>query len=113
VPPIFSAIQKDGKRAYDMARAGEKVELASRKVLVESFKITHINMPYVGFEIVCSKGTYIRALARDFGKLFLPSSINNCPAIWVSLSSCFNLLHILNSGASIPKSPYFLFLLVE
>jgi tRNA pseudouridine55 synthase len=69
VPPIFSAIQKDGKRAYELARAGEKVELASRKVLVESFKITHINMPYVGFEIVCSKGTYIRALARDFGKL--------------------------------------------
>ncbi|MDZ4667007.1 MAG: tRNA pseudouridine(55) synthase TruB [bacterium] len=69
VPPIFSAVQKDGRRAYQLARAGEKVELASRKVWVESFKITHINLPLIGFEIVCSKGTYIRALARDFGNL--------------------------------------------
>lgn len=68
VPPLFSAIKKDGVRAYDRARAGSDMELDARKVMVHSFKITSINMPFVGFEIVCSKGTYIRSLARDFGR---------------------------------------------
>lgn len=68
VPPLFSAIKKDGVRAYQMARAGSDIELPSRKVRVDSFVITHINLPYIGFEIKCSKGTYIRSLARDLGK---------------------------------------------
>jgi len=68
IPPLFSAIKKDGVRAYQMARSGSTVELPSRKVRVDKFTITHIHLPYIGFEIACSKGTYIRSLARDFGK---------------------------------------------
>ncbi len=69
VPPLFSAIKKDGVRAYQMARAGSDVQLASRKVLVSEFEITAIQLPLVSFRVKCSKGTYIRSLARDFGKL--------------------------------------------
>lgn len=69
VPPLFSAIQKDGKRAYEFARAGVEMELPSRKVMVHEFEITSIELPLVYFKITCSKGTYIRSLARDFGKL--------------------------------------------
>jgi len=68
IPPVFSALKKDGKRLYEFARAGEKVEIKSRKVFVEDFEITRIALPEVDFRIVCSKGTYIRSLANDFGK---------------------------------------------
>lgn len=67
-PPVFSAIKKDGKRLYDFARNGEEVEIASRKVTVSEFEITNIDLPVINFRIVCSKGTYIRSLANDFGK---------------------------------------------
>ena len=67
-PPVFSALKKDGKRLYEYARAGEKVDIKSRKVSVLEFEITKINLPEVDFRIVCSKGTYIRSLAHDFGK---------------------------------------------
>lgn len=67
-PPVFSALKKDGKRLYEYARAGEAVEIKSRKVSVSEFEITRINLPEVDFRIVCSKGTYIRSLAHDFGK---------------------------------------------
>jgi tRNA pseudouridine55 synthase len=67
-PPIFSAIKKDGKRLYEHARAGEEVEIASRKTTVHDFEITRVALPEVDFRIVCSKGTYIRSLAFDFGK---------------------------------------------
>ena len=67
-PPIFSAIKKDGKRLYEHARAGEEVEIQSRKVEIIEFEITRINLPEVDFRVVCSKGTYIRSLAFDFGK---------------------------------------------
>lgn len=67
-PPIFSAIKKDGKRLYEHARAGEEVEIQSRKVEIMEFEITQINLPEVDFRVVCSKGTYIRSLAFDFGK---------------------------------------------
>jgi len=66
-PPIFSAIQKDGKRLYDIARAGETVEIEPRKVEIKSFELSRINIPEVDFKVVCSKGTYIRSLAYDFG----------------------------------------------
>jgi tRNA pseudouridine55 synthase len=69
IPPLFSAIQKDGKRAYEYARAGVDMELPARNVLVHSFEITSISLPLVSFKITCSKGTYIRSLARDFGKI--------------------------------------------
>ena len=68
VPPMFSAIKKDGKRLYEFARAGESVEINSRKVHISEFEITKIDGLNVHFRIVCSKGTYIRSLANDFGK---------------------------------------------
>lgn len=67
VPPIFSAIQINGQRAYTLARAGEEVELKPRQIEILEFEITDIQMPLVSFRIVCSKGTYIRSIARDFG----------------------------------------------
>lgn len=67
VPPLYSAVFINGKRAYEYARAGEEAEIKSREVDIREFEITDINMPTVSFRIVCSKGTYIRSLARDFG----------------------------------------------
>ena len=67
-PPIYSAIKKDGKRLYMYARAGEKVEINSRKIEIFDFKIMKIDMPNIDFEISCSKGTYIRSIANDFGE---------------------------------------------
>jgi tRNA pseudouridine55 synthase len=67
-PPIFSAIKKDGVRLYEHARAGEVVEIASRKTTIHEFEITRIELPEVDFRVVCSKGTYIRSLAYDFGR---------------------------------------------
>jgi len=66
-PPIFSAIKKDGKRLYELAREGKTTEIKSRKITIEAFEITKINFPKIEFRIVCSKGTYIRSLAFDFG----------------------------------------------
>ena len=67
-PPVFSAIKKDGVRLYEHARAGETVEIASRKTTIHEFEITRIALPEIDFRVVCSKGTYIRSLAFDFGK---------------------------------------------
>ncbi|RXP44594.1 tRNA pseudouridine(55) synthase TruB [Lutibacter sp. HS1-25] len=67
-PPMFSALKKDGVRLYDMAREGKSVEIASRKITISEFEITKIDFPKVEFRVVCSKGTYIRSLAYDFGK---------------------------------------------
>ena len=66
-PPVFSAIKKDGKRLYEHARAGEEVEIQSRKTTIYEFEITRIQLPEVDFRVQCSKGTYIRSLAYDFG----------------------------------------------
>lgn len=66
-PPIFSAIKKDGVRLYEHARAGETVEIAFRKTVIHEFEITRIALPEIDFRVVCSKGTYIRSLAFDFG----------------------------------------------
>lgn len=68
IPPLHSAIKVNGKRAYAFARKGKEVELKPRDVTVSVFEITNINLPAVEFRIVCSKGTYIRSLARDFGE---------------------------------------------
>lgn len=67
-PPVFSALKKDGKRLYEYARAGESVEIKSRTVNIQAFEITRIDGLEVDFRVVCSKGTYIRTLANDFGK---------------------------------------------
>ena len=66
-PPVFSAIKKDGIRLYEHARAGEEVEILSRKITIHEFEITRIVLPEVDFKVKCSKGTYIRSLAYDFG----------------------------------------------
>ena len=68
LPPIYSAIKKDGVRLYKKARAGEEVILEPRKVTIDSFDITDIKLPLVSFMVKCQKGTYIRSLAHDFGK---------------------------------------------
>ncbi|MAO10626.1 MAG: tRNA pseudouridine(55) synthase TruB [Flavobacteriaceae bacterium] len=67
-PPAFSALKKEGKRLYEYARAGEKVEIPTRTVHISAFEITRIELPEVDFRVACSKGTYIRSLAHDFGK---------------------------------------------
>ena len=67
-PPLFSAIKIDGKRAYDIARAGQTAEIKPKEVEIKIFEITRIALPEVDFRVVCSKGTYIRSLARDFGE---------------------------------------------
>jgi tRNA pseudouridine55 synthase len=67
VPPIFSALKKDGKRLYEYARAGEEIEIKKRAVRILEFEITAVTLPAIDFRIVCSKGTYIRSIAHDFG----------------------------------------------
>ena len=67
-PPIFSAIKKDGIRLYEHARAGETVEIPFRKTTIHEFEITRVALPEIDFRVQCSKGTYIRSLAFDFGK---------------------------------------------
>ena len=68
VPPVYSAIKKEGKRLYEFARKGEQVAVPPRIVEIFEFEITRIELPSVDFRVVCSKGTYIRSLANDFGK---------------------------------------------
>lgn len=68
VPPIHSAIKKDGKRAYELARKGQEIELQARPIQIIEFEITSIQLPEVHFRVVCSTGTYIRSLASDFGR---------------------------------------------
>ncbi|AWH73664.1 tRNA pseudouridine(55) synthase TruB [Dokdonia sp. Dokd-P16] len=67
-PPVFSALKKEGKRLYEFARAGEEVDIPKREINISSFEITRIAMPEVDFKVRCSKGTYIRSLAFDFGE---------------------------------------------
>ena len=68
LPPIYSAIKKKGTPLYELARRGEEVELKPRKINIQTFEITSVELPVVGFRIVCSTGTYIRSIANDMGK---------------------------------------------
>lgn len=68
-PPIYSAVKVDGERLYKKARRGEVVEIKPRQVLISLFEIDSTEFPAIHFRIICSKGTYIRSIARDFGKL--------------------------------------------
>lgn len=67
-PPVHSAIWVNGQRAYDLARQGKEVEMKQREVEISAFEVTAIALPRIDFRVVCSKGTYIRSLARDFGE---------------------------------------------
>lgn len=69
LPPIFSAVRIAGKRAFDYARAEKEVTLQPKQVTIYSFKINEIDLPKIAFDIRCSKGTYVRAIARDLGNL--------------------------------------------
>lgn len=66
-PPVHSAVKKDGKRLYELARAGKEVETEARNIRIDKFEITNVEMPFLDFEVQCGKGTYIRSLANDFG----------------------------------------------
>ena len=67
-PPVFSAIKKDGKRLYEYARKGQTVDIPSRNVVIHEFELTRVELPEADFRVRCSKGTYIRSLAHDFGR---------------------------------------------
>ena len=67
-PPIYSAVKVNGERAYNLARRGEEAEIKSKNIEIKSFEITRVALPEIDFKVVCTKGTYIRSLARDFGK---------------------------------------------
>jgi len=67
IPPIYSACKINGERAYNLARKGENVELKPKLLVIDDIELLHYNMPEITIRVVCSKGTYIRALARDIG----------------------------------------------
>lgn len=67
IPPMFSAVKIKGKRGYELAREGKSIELKERPIEILDFEITDCQLPYVKFRIACTKGTYIRSIARDFG----------------------------------------------
>ena len=69
IPPAFSAVKVNGKCAYKFARKGENIELKPKKVVIEVFELTKVDFPEIHFRIVCSKGTYIRSIARDLGEI--------------------------------------------
>lgn len=68
-PPAHSAVKIDGQRAYELARKGKEVNIKSKSVEIKVFEITRFSLPEIDFRVVCSKGTYIRSLANDLGKL--------------------------------------------
>lgn len=88
-PPVFSAVKKDGKRLYEFARAGEDVELQPRKITIHEFEIISFDDLKVNFRVVCSKGTYIRSLAHDFGKAL--NSGGHLSALRRTKSGAFNV----------------------
>ena len=67
IPPLYSAVKVNGERAYTVARRGDTAEIKAKFIQIKSFEINSINLPLVSFKVICSKGTYIRSLARDFG----------------------------------------------
>jgi len=68
IPPAFSACMVDGKRAYDLARKGEEVQLKAKTLVIDEIELLECDLPVIKIRVVCSKGTYIRALARDIGE---------------------------------------------
>jgi tRNA pseudouridine55 synthase len=66
-PPLFSAVKVNGERAYELARRGDSAEIKSKQIEIKVFEVTRIELPEIDFQVVCSKGTYIRSLARDLG----------------------------------------------
>ena len=104
-PPVFSAIKKDGKRLYEFARKGEDVEIKSREVEISEFEITKIDGNNLDFRVVCSKGTYIRSLANDFGKAL--NSGAHLSALRRTRIGCFKVEDALTPQAFIETLPSF------
>lgn len=108
MPPIFSAKKVGGKRAYHAARKGKDIELTAHPIELFDFKITAIEMPRVDFEVTCSKGTYIRAIARDFGEKLGTgahlSELTRTAAGPYKLNAAFDLEELV-AYLSEPKTP--------
>lgn len=94
IPPMYSAIKYKGKRLFSLARQGIKIKISSRKIQIYDFQISKINLPFVNFKVICSKGTYIRSLIKDFGDSL------GCGAYLIELrrikSGIFNINQALN-----------------
>ncbi|GAB1415686.1 tRNA pseudouridine(55) synthase TruB [Paludibacter sp.] len=100
VPPIYSAVKVEGKRAYDYAREGQEVDLKPKQLVIDEIEILDFNMPFLKIKVVCSKGTYIRALARDIG-IALGSgahlaALERTRIGDIKLSDCYEIEDIIN-----------------
>jgi tRNA pseudouridine55 synthase len=94
-PPIFSALKKNGKRMYEYARENKKIEIQEREINIYEFEIIKFTDPYIEFKITCSKGTYIRSIANDFGeKLNSGSYLSELRRINIGEFSVLNALQI-------------------
>ncbi len=89
IPPVFSAVKFQGQRSYEIARRGENAQLEAKNITIYDFKITRFELPEIDFLIQCSKGTYIRAIARDFG--FTLKSGAYLSALKRTNIGCFNV----------------------
>lgn len=106
IPPAHSAIKINGKRAYESARKGEEVVIKSRQVEVKEFEIDSTNFPEISFRIVCSKGTYIRSLVRDFGKILASGAyMSSLRRTRIGDFKIENALTIEQFLADLPKIP--------
>ncbi len=110
-PPIYSALKIDGERLYEKARRGETIDIPTRKVTITEFEITHIALPYVHFRVVCSKGTYIRSLAYDFGKMLnngaYLSALCRTRSGSFKLENAFEVLELVNHIKELKQKPDF------
>lgn len=110
-PPIHSALKKDGERLYLKARRGEDVEVQARKVSISEFEITRIELPEVDFRVVCSKGTYIRSLAHDFGKHLGVgahlSKLRRTKSGNFAVDNAFEIMELVNHIKEIKQNPDF------
>lgn len=110
-PPIHSALKKDGERLYLKARRGEDVEVQARKVSISEFEITRIELPEVDFRVVCSKGTYIRSLAHDFGKQLGVgahlSKLRRTKSGNFAVDNAFEIMELVNHIKEIKQNPDF------
>ena len=110
-PPIYSALKIDGERLYEKARRGESVDIPSRKVNISEFEITSINLPEVEFRVVCSKGTYIRSLAFDFGKKLnngaYLSKLRRTRSGNFKVENAFEVMELVNHIKEIKSNPDF------
>jgi len=110
-PPIYSALKINGERLYEKARRGENIEIPSRKVIISEFEIINIQLPEVQFRVVCSKGTYIRSLAFDFGRMLnngaYLSSLCRTRSGNFKLENAFEIMELVNHIKEIKQNSDF------